>query len=154
MTDKRRTISRFLSIAIIFIMAILMVFNIYKFIKEEQKIATEGMYVTILGESTLDGNGSTNAMGYVIRSKNGTLIMVDSGYPEDANHICDLINSWGDGIVDYWFVTHPHIDHVGALTEILKTNKEIKIKNLCCSVLDLDYYEENDKRGFEAESKQ
>ena len=54
-------------------------------------------------------------------------------------------------MVDYWFITHPHDDHCGAMIELLKSDKEFKIENLCYNVLSLEYYEQMDKRGYEAE---
>lgn len=37
--------------------------------------------------------------------------------------------------------------------ELLKSDKEIKIDNLCYSIPDLDYYERTDKRGYDAEKE-
>ena len=35
-----------------------------------------------------------------------------------------------DGEVEAWFVSHPHDDHMGALTKILENPKGLKIKKL------------------------
>ena len=61
-------------------------------------------------------------MGYLIRTKNGHLIAVDGGHPEDAEAFLELIEAIADGkpTVDLWIITHPHGDHYGALVEICR----------------------------------
>ena len=56
---------------------------------------------------------------YAIEQANGTLIMIDSGYQSDAASIRRFIEEHG-GIVEAWFVTHPHFDHAGGVIQILK----------------------------------
>ena len=109
---------------------------------------TEGMEVTILGGGSVQGIGG---MGYVVRTKNSKLIIIDGGYESDAELVYSYIEKYGNGKVDYWFITHPHADHCNAMVELLKSDKEFQIENLCYNALSLDYYEEHDKRGFEAE---
>ena len=89
--------------------------------------------------------------GYIIRTRNNKLIIVDSGYPDDAELVYSYIEKFGNGTVDYWFITHPHEDHCGAMIELLKSDKEFNINNLCYNVLSLEYYEKNDPRGYESE---
>lgn len=115
-------------------------------------VNVEGMKVTMLGAGNMKENSNTNSCGYVIRNANGKLIMVDGGLKADAQFVLDYINEFGNGVVDYWFITHPHSDHVGALTTILES-EEITINNLCYSFNSKEWYEANDKRGWESESK-
>ncbi len=122
------------------------------YIKAEINNAEEGMYITILGGSNMKNKGDTNACGYVIRTRNNKLIIVDGGNPIDADLVYFYIEKYGNSKVDYWFITHPHIDHVGALIDLLNSDKEFEIENLCYNVLSLEYYEEHDKRGFEVET--
>jgi len=56
---------------------------------------------------------------YAIEQPNGKLIMIDSGYQSDAASIRDFIVEHG-GVVEAWFVTHPHFDHAGGIIQILK----------------------------------
>ena len=46
------------------------------------------------------------------------MIVVDGGRDVDAPHLIEVIQELG-GHVDVWLLTHPHSDHVGAITEIL-----------------------------------
>ncbi len=60
-------------------------------------------------------------MGYVFVTDNRRLILVDGGHGEDAEALMKLLTDCADGnapTVDLWIVTHPHLDHYGALREI------------------------------------
>ncbi len=60
-------------------------------------------------------------MGYVFVSATGKLIVVDGGHGADAEPLLSLLREIaGEEIptVDLWIVTHPHLDHYGALLEI------------------------------------
>ena len=81
------------------------------------------------------------------------MIIVDGGYGSDADLVYSYIEKYGNGKVDYWFVSHPHEDHCGALVELLNSDKDFRIDNLCYHILSLEYYERTDKRGFEFEKK-
>ena len=54
----------------------------------------------------------------VMKTKEGAVIVVDGGRDVDAPHLIEVIQELG-GHVDVWLLTHPHSDHVGAITEIL-----------------------------------
>ena len=113
----------------------------------------EGMKVTLLGGSNMQVNGSTNSAGYIIRSRNGELIIVDGGLDIDYELVLEYINKYGNGVVNHWYVTHPHGDHIGALVEIINKDNNVIIENLYYSFNDLNWYRKNDKRGFESEEK-
>lgn len=70
---------------------------------------------------------------YVMRSPTGKVIVVDGGSdgggtginggdgpPVDANYLKSFLQSLG-GHVDSWFISHPHSDHVSALTSFLES---------------------------------
>ena len=57
-------------------------------------------------------------MGYAIETSRGELIIIDGGRPQDAGFVARFINEHG-GKVSAWFITHPHIDHVGALAKLV-----------------------------------
>lgn len=112
----------------------------------------QGMEVTMLGESNMKDKGDINSCGYIITTANNELIIVDGGRDIDSEIVLKYINELGNGTVDYWFLTHPHGDHVGALVELLDKN-DITVQNLCYSFNTLEWYEKHDERGYEAETK-
>ena len=66
----------------------------------------------------LANQSASQMMSFILESKGGSLIVVDGGTPDDAGHLLETLRAKG-GHVRAWFITHPHSDHVGALTEIL-----------------------------------
>ncbi len=108
----------------------------------------EGMKVTIIGGSNMEDKGNINSAGYIIRSKNNQLIIVDGGRDVDAEIIFDYIIKLGNGTVNHWYITHPH--HIGALIKLLD-EKEITVENLYYSFNSDEWYKEYDKRGYEVE---
>ncbi|MCM1022236.1 MAG: MBL fold metallo-hydrolase [Muribaculaceae bacterium] len=66
---------------------------------------------------------------YVFVTDKGKVIVMDGGrYPEDF-YLRGFLAALGNE-VEAWFVSHPHDDHVGALTKILEKPNGIKIKKL------------------------
>ena len=75
----------------------------------------------------------------VMKTKEGAVIVVDGGRDVDALHLVEVIQEWG-GHVDAWLLTHPHSDHVGALTEILNMEPmPISINKVYYSFLDKEF---------------
>lgn len=119
---------------------------------EEKNIFDRGIEITLLGGGNQKDLGNTNSCGYIIRNKKGKLIIVDGGLNTDAEVLYNYIKELGNGHVDYWYITHPHPDHVGALIEILNNEQyDIQIENLYYSFNELNWYEKNDERGYETE---
>ena len=50
---------------------------------------------------------------YLFRTKGGKVIIVDGGFETESDNLRKNIAEAG-GHVDYWFITHPHQDHMGA----------------------------------------
>ena len=118
----------------------------------ESAVENEGMKVTLIGGSNMKDKGDVNSAGYIIRSKNGELIIVDGGRDIDSELILSYINKYGNGKVDHWYITHAHEDHVGALLKLLTDeNANIQIENLYYNVLTDDWYKKYDDRGYETE---
>ena len=113
-------------ILIIFI-AIIVGIGIYFY---AQKLKNEGIKITLIGGSNEKDKGDINSAGYIIRTKNNKLIIVDGGRDIDADLILSYINKYGNGTVDYWYITHAHEDHVGAFLELIE-NESINIENIC-----------------------
>lgn len=112
------------------------------------KIKTEGIKITLIGGSNEKDKGDINSAGYIIRTKNNKLIIVDGGRDIDADLILSYINKYGNGTVDYWYITHAHEDHVGAFLELIE-NESINIENICYHFNTAEWYENYDKRGYE-----
>lgn len=108
-----------------------------------------------LGENYLGGaqlwllgseDGGQN-LSSVLCTKNGKVIVIDGGREIDAAHLAEVIQNLG-GRVDTWLITHPHSDHIGALTSILNTNPmPIEIDKIYCSFLENSYYEQGENQG-------
>ncbi len=60
-------------------------------------------------------------MGYVFTTEQKHLIVIDGGHSEDAEDLITLLTEQAGNktaTVDLWILTHPHLDHYGALREI------------------------------------
>ena len=75
---------------------------------------------------------NTIGNSYVIRTDNGKIIVMDGGVVEEEGYLRGFLASLGNN-VDCWIVTHPHPDHIGALTKILNAPNGIKIHQICQS---------------------
>tara|TARA_R110000744_G_scaffold302163_1_gene411187 strand:+ start:6768 stop:7682 length:915 start_codon:yes stop_codon:yes gene_type:complete len=67
-------------------------------------------------------------MAYIIRTDDSKIIVIDGGLPESEDTLTQYLKQL-NGVVDTWIVTHPHIDHAGALLKIIP-KKQIKIKRI------------------------
>ena len=85
----------------------------------------------------------------LFKSPSGKVVMIDGGWPKDADFLVPAIKSLG-GIVDAWFLTHAHIDHFGSLADVLtKPNAEgLKIKKVIHKFLPLKFIEETEKENL------
>ena len=75
----------------------------------------------------------------VMKSKEGAVIVVDGGRDVDAPHLIEVIQELG-GHVDAWLLTHPHSDHVGAITEILNMDRAVSIGKVYYSFLNKEFF--------------
>ncbi len=87
----------------------------------------------------LSARSNDSMMGYFIRTSNNKNIVVDGGLQKESETLKQYIEKYGN-TVDYWFITHPHKDHVGAFIDIVK-NTDIEIKNIYYSANNIDWYE-------------
>lgn len=83
---------------------------------------TTGAYETAVVQLQLprtEANGWSNGMGYVVRLADGTFLIFDGGYAEQADQLWQTLvklHGSADGIVvRAWCLTHAHGDHYGIL---------------------------------------
>jgi hypothetical protein len=88
----------------------------------------------------LKNNGHTQMMGYIIKTDNDKIIVVDGGTEDDTQNLIDKINEY-TGKVDYWFITHPHRDHATCFINIVE-NTDIEIGQIYVSVNEKEWYEQ------------
>ncbi|WP_080905450.1 ComEC/Rec2 family competence protein [Parabacteroides sp. Marseille-P3160] len=69
---------------------------------------------------------NTIGNSYVFKMNNGKVIVMDGGVKEESEYLRGFLAALGNEVT-IWFVTHPHPDHIGALTEILKKPEGITI---------------------------
>lgn len=94
---------------------------------------------------------NTHGNSYVFRMNNGKVVVMDGGVKEETPYLRGFLAALGNH-VEAWFISHPHFDHMGALNEILKDPRDIKIKCIYHSELPEDYYSLYEK-GFYAQTK-
>ncbi|MCL5019176.1 MAG: MBL fold metallo-hydrolase [Patescibacteria group bacterium] len=85
----------------------------------------------------------TQMNGYVLLTKNGKLIVIDGGCEGDAPYLRGFLGALGNH-VHAWFISHPHSDHVDALTAILKNPAGIRIDDLYGSLPAASWIEQHE----------
>lgn len=101
-----------------------------------------GAALTMLAPQT-DGQN----MSFLLQTNQGEVIVIDGGLDQDADHLAQTIQAMG-GRVSAWLITHPHSDHVGALTNLLNRDPvPVQIDHIYCSFLTREQYEEGDHMG-------
>lgn len=78
---------------------------------------------------SLDDSRSSSTqhyMSYVLVTSNNKVIVIDGGWAGDAGYLKSLIKVFSTH-VDAWFISHPHQDHIEALSEILANPEGITI---------------------------
>lgn len=68
---------------------------------------------------------------YVFLTDKGKVVVLDGGFRTQDNYLRGVIQALGNE-VEAWFISHPHNDHCGALTQILEDQKAggMKINNV------------------------
>lgn len=75
---------------------------------------------------------NTIGNSYVIQTDDGKVIVMDGGVKEEEGYLRGFIAALGN-VVDCWFVSHPHPDHIGAFRRILENPQGIRIRQICQS---------------------
>lgn len=90
--------------------------------------------------SSYEDSTTAQGMCYVLRNiKTGKLIVIDGGNSDNDELLRGVIKEAG-GVVDAWFVTHYHSDHVGAFNRIYSNPDGIEIKAVYATPLDREYF--------------
>ncbi len=79
----------------------------------------------------------TQNMAYVLRSRHGRIVVVDGGMKGDSRYLQEFLVPLGNK-VDAWFISHPHLDHIDALTTILGDPGSLTIEHIYASLPDED----------------
>ena len=86
----------------------------------------------------LKNSGHSQMMGYIIKTDNDKIIVIDGGTSDDTENLLNKINEY-TGKVDYWFITHPHRDHATCFIDIVE-NYNIDIGKIYVTVNDENWY--------------
>jgi len=78
-------------------------------------------------------------LSYVLRTTGGKLVVIDGGTTGDAAYLKGFLAALGNE-VEVWFISHPHSDHVEAITAILNDPaNQVRVKTFYASLPDLDW---------------
>ena len=95
----------------------------------------------------LSSRADTISLSTVFVSPEGKILVVDGGYYPDGPFLGEFLRALG-GHVDYWFITHAHQDHFGALvsmTDKRPDNGGVSIGELIYNFPDRAWMESIDK---------
>lgn len=126
-----------ISVIFLILIGILIMFNI--------------RYLNATQLTQLKNNSQSQMMGYVIKTKDDKLIVIDGGTQADTDNLITKIKKLG-GAVDYWFVTHPHKDHAGAFIKIVNET-DIKINHVYITINELSWYQKYEADRIEEVKK-
>ncbi len=90
----------------------------------------------------LSDHSTRQMMGYILKTKNNKIIVIDGGTTDDTENLIKQINKHGSK-VDAWFLTHLHDDHLGSFSNIAN-DEQIQIEKIYCSFNEYSWYEENE----------
>lgn len=80
-----------------------------------------------MSKFVLLGNTTKSQMfGCVIMAEKH-IVVIDGGTMGDSKQLVDFLGQHSKSMVDAWFFTHPHHDHIGAFINICKNYPEIKV---------------------------
>ena len=86
----------------------------------------------------LPAQAASQMNSYVMRTGAEKIIVIDGGLAGDAPYLKGFLAALG-GQVDTWFITHPHFDHVDALTAILNDPGDLGIGRILGSLPEEDW---------------
>ena len=69
---------------------------------------------------------TTQMNSYVLKTHNDMIIVIDGGTAGDTPYLKGFLAALGNN-VSHWFISHPHSDHIDAVTAILSDPGNLKI---------------------------
>lgn len=81
----------------------------------------------------LASQGPQQMMSYILRTKSGKLAVIDGGNHLDTDYLLEFLRSISQGkpVVEAWFLTHAHSDHVDAFLDIQREHAgEVDIRHV------------------------
>ena len=87
----------------------------------------------------LASQGPQQMMSYILRTKSGKLAVIDGGNHLDTDYLLEFLRSISQGkpVVEAWFLTHAHSDHVDAFLDIQREHAgEVDIRHVYYSFPD------------------
>ena len=110
---------------------------VWGIVEKRQKQREAQNYWTMTSYPDASGN---QGMFYTLHNElTGALIVIDSGWEQNEQQVRDAINQYG-GVVDVWFITHYHNDHVDAFNRIWEDPRGIEIKQVYDSPMNYEEY--------------
>ena len=81
---------------------------------------------------------------YVLQTDKGKVIVIDGGTAGDAAYLKGFLAALGNR-VEAWFVSHPHSDHVNAITELLNNPGGLTVNKMYGSMPEVKWIEQYEK---------
>jgi glyoxylase-like metal-dependent hydrolase (beta-lactamase superfamily II) len=106
---------------------------------DDPQLFTPGMFCLW----QLPSQSPSQMMSYVLRTPHGKVLVIDGGCAADAPYLQTFLRSLGNH-VDLWILTHPHGDHIGAITELLSDPAAPTIDRMFGSFPDEDWVEKHE----------
>ena len=117
----------------------------YSFIRSEQGLGGNTVYM-------LPCATSTQNMSFIVVNSDGEIIVIDGGYTEDAKNIIDMLKVLQPNVekpvVTAWLLTHGHIDHIGAISEVINRG-EVEILSVYHDIPTNDKWEAAAGAGYD-----
>ena len=66
---------------------------------------------------------TSQIIGIFIILPNGETVLIDAGENANSRDTLRHIKDNGENTLDYVIVTHPHVDHMGGMAEVIKAFK-------------------------------
>ena len=85
----------------------------------------------------LKNNGHSQMMGYVIKTDNNKVIVIDGGTQDDIENLKNTVNKY-TGKIDFWFITHQ--DHATCFVKMVENTTNVDIGKVYVTVNDEDWY--------------
>lgn len=103
-------------------------------------IPMDGSYLGGARLTLLANQSDSQMLSAILETKNGSLIVIDGGTEADAPYLLQKIKEKG-GHVSAWLITHPHSDHVGAITRLLNEGADITIDGVYYNLTSIEWYQ-------------